>query len=412
MKFARKILYALLLGVVVGVVFNLAFSGIFPSVDKYFFTPLGTIFLNLLKMLVVPVVFFSIILGTLGLGDPKALGRIGIKSMAFFLITTCIAIVIGISLALLLKPGAGGAFESVAKDYEPQEIPSVIETLLAIIPTNMFESLATAEMLQIIFAAVFIGIGLIILGEKTKLIGQFVEQAEKLMMLLIGIVMKFAPYGAFGLIASAVGNQGIAALKAMGLYMLVIIAALIIHSIVTYGGALLLLAKKSPIWFLKGFAPAMVVGFSTSSSASTLPASMKAAQENLGVPEPISGFVQSLGATVNMDGTAIMQGVATIFIAQVYGVNIGISGLLIIVLTAVLASIGTAAVPGAGIIMLTLVLTSVNLPVEGIALILGVDRILDMSRTVVNITGDAVCAVIITKSEEKYMRKLAKENDK
>ncbi|WP_285398740.1 dicarboxylate/amino acid:cation symporter [Lysinibacillus sp. fls2-241-R2A-57] len=403
MKLARNIIIALILGVIIGLALNLAFPSIFTGIDKFLFKPLGTIFLNLMKMLVVPVVFFSIVLGTVGLGDPKKLGRIGVKTITYFLTTTAIAIIIGLSLALLFKPGKGGGFEAETAGYQASEAPPVIDTLLGIIPTNPIQAMAEGSMLQIIFFAVFIGLGLTLLGEKTKLVKEFVEQIEKLMMLLVNIIMKFAPFGAFGLIASAVGSQGIPALKAMGLYMIIVIAALIIHSIVIYGGSIALLARKSPIWFFKGFSPAMVVAFSTSSSTSTLPASMKAAQENLKVPESISGFVQSLGATINMDGTAIMQGVATIFIAQVYGVDLGLSQLLIVVLTAVLASIGTAAVPGAGLIMLAMVLESVGLPVEGIALILGVDRLLDMIRTTVNITGDAACAVIITKSEEKYL---------
>lgn len=244
MKFARKILIALILGVVVGLVLNLIFPTVFPTIDKYFLKPLGTIFLNLMKMLVVPVVFFSIILGTLGLGDPNKLGRIGIKSIAYFLTTTAIAIVIGISLAVWLKPGAGKGFESETANYEPQEAPPIMDTLMSIIPTNPIQAMASAEMLQIIFFAVFIGIGLTLLGDKTKLIAQFVEQAEKLMMLLVNIVMKFAPYGAFGLIASAIGSQGFEALKAMGLYMGIILIALLIHTIVTYGGSIVFLAKK------------------------------------------------------------------------------------------------------------------------------------------------------------------------
>lgn len=405
MKLARNIIVALIVGVIVGLILNLAFPSIFTGIDKYVFKPLGAIFLNLMKMLVVPVVFFSIVVGTVGLGNPKKLGRIGVKSIAFFLTTTAFAIIIGLTLAIILKPGSSGGFESQTSDFQPTEAPSIIDTLLAIIPVNPIQAMASGEMLQIILFAVFIGLGLTILGDKVKIVTQFVEQAEKLMMLLVNIVMKFAPYGAFGLIASAIGNQGVSALKAMGLYMVVIIIALLLHSVITYGGSVTLLAKKNPIWFFKGFAPAMVVAFSTSSSTSTLPVSLKAAQENLQVPEPISGFVQSLGATINMDGTAIMQGIATVFIAQVYGLDFGVNELLIVVLTAVLASIGTAAVPGAGLIMLAMVLESVGLPVEGIALILGVDRLADMLRTAVNITGDAACAVVVSKSEEKLLIK-------
>lgn len=403
MKLARHILIALALGVVVGLIINLVFPSTFSTLDTFVFKPLGTIFLNLMKMLVVPVVFFSIILGTVGIGDPKKLGKIGVKAIAYFLTTTAIAIIIGITLALIIKPGAGGGFEDVKAEYEPKEAPPIVDTLLGIIPTNPIEAMASGEMLQVIFFAIFVGMGLIILGDKVKLITEFVKQADKLMMLLINIVMRFAPFGAFGLIASAIGGQGLNAIKSMGLYMIVIILSLFLHSAITYGGSIALLAKKNPIWFFKGFAPAMLVAFSTASSTSTLPASMKAAQENLKVPEEISGFVQSLGATINMDGTAIMQGVATVFIAQAFGVPLGINELVVVILTAVLASIGTASVPGAGLIMLAMVLESVGLPVEGIALILGVDRILDMLRTAVNITGDAACAVIISKSEEKNL---------
>jgi Na+/H+-dicarboxylate symporter len=225
------------------------------------------------------------------------------------------------------------------------------------------------------------------------------------MMYLVNLVMKFAPYGTFGLLATAVGSQGWEAIKAMGLYMIVVVLALFIHSIVTYGGSVALMARRNPIEFFKGFAPAMTVGFSTSSSNATLPISMNVAQKNLRVPESISSFVQPLGATINMDGTAIMQGVATIFIAQVYGVDLSLGALVTVVLTAVLASIGTAGVPGVGLIMLAMVLSSVGLPVAGIGLIIGIDRLLDMLRTSVNITGDAACAVIVAESEAKRIDK-------
>ncbi len=237
------------------------------------------------------------------------------------------------------------------------------------------------------------------MGSKVERVKELFEQANELIMYLITFVMKFAPYGAFGLIASAVGSQGMDALKVMGMYMGVVLGALLIHTIVVYGGSVALIGKRSPIWFFKNFFPAQVVAFSTASSAATLPISMKTAQEKLKVPESISSFTQSLGATINMDGTAIMQGAAVIFIAQAYGIELTIGQLLTVVLTAVLASIGTAAVPGAGLIMLAMVLTSVGLPVEGIALVLGVDRLLDMVRTAVNITGDAACAVVVAKTE-------------
>ncbi|ARD47923.1 dicarboxylate/amino acid:cation symporter [Sporosarcina sp. P33] len=399
MKLARNIIIALIAGVAVGLVLNIFSPGIFSKADAFLFKPLGTIFLNLMKMLVVPVVFISIALGTVGIGDPKKLGRIGGKTIGFFLITTAIALVIAISLGLLLKPGEGGNFETAAATYEATEAPPVADTLLGIIPTNPISAMAEGNMLQIIFFAALVGFGMAMLGAKVEKVKELFEQGNELIMYLITFVMKFAPYGAFGLIASAVGSQGVDALKAMGMYMTVVLGALLIHMIIVYGGSIALIGKRSPVWFFKNFFPAQLVAFSTASSAATLPISMKTAQEKLKVPESISSFTQSLGATINMDGTAIMQGAAVIFIAQAYGIELTVGQLLTVVLTAVLASIGTAAVPGAGLIMLAMVLTSVGLPVEGIALVLGVDRLLDMVRTAVNITGDAACAVVVAKTE-------------
>ncbi len=400
MKLATKILWALALGAIVGVVLNLTAPDFFIKADSFLFTPLGTIFLNLIKMLIVPLVFFSITVGVANIGDPKALGRMGSKTMIFFLATTAVAISIGIALGLIFQPGAGGNFDVTDASYEAKEAPPVSETLLSIIPVNPIQSMANGDMLPIIFFAIFIGLGISYLGTKVTLIRNFVEQANELMMFLVTLVMKFAPYGTFGLIASAVGKQGLDALKAMFMYMVIVIAALFLHSIVVYGGALKLLAKRNPITVIKAYLPALTVAFSTSSSSATLPVSMEVAQNKLNVPKGISSFVQPLGATINMDGTAIMQGVATIFIAQVYGVDLTFAQLLTVILTAVLASIGTAAVPGAGMIMLAMVLESVGLPVEGIALIIGVDRLLDMTRTAVNCLGDLTCALYVTESEK------------
>lgn len=399
MKLARNIIIALIAGVIVGLALNLFAPSVFGPVDTYLFGPLGTIFLNLMKMLVVPVVFVAIALGTAGIGDPKKLGRIGGKTLGFFLITTAVAIVIALTLALVLKPGAAGDFDTAGISYEAQEAPPVMDTLLGIIPTNPISAMAEGNMLQLIFFSALVGFGIAMLGKKVERVKEVLEQANDLIMYLITFIMKFAPYGAFGLIASAVGSQGFEAISAMGMYMGVVLGALLIHTLVVYGAAVSLLGKRNPVWFFKNFIPAQVVAFSTASSAATLPVSMKTAQERLKVPESISSFTQSLGATINMDGTAIMQGAAVVFIAQAYGINLSMGALLTVVLTAVLASIGTAAVPGAGLIMLAMVLTSVGLPVEGIALVLGVDRLLDMVRTAVNITGDAACAVVVSQSE-------------
>lgn len=401
MSLTKKIFIGLLLGLGIGILLHFTAPDLFTTLDSYIFGPLGTVFLNLIKMLVVPIVFFSITLGTASLGDPKKLGRIGGKTIGFFLVTTTIAISIAIGLAYLFKPGNTGIDTSNA-DYESTAAPSVVETFTSIIPTNPIQSMVEGNMLQIITFAVFVGFALAMLGKKTEGIYKLVEQGNDIMMFLVNIIMKFAPYGAFGLLASAVGTMGLGGIKSMFSYMVVVLLALLIHGIVTYGSAVLLIGKMNPILFFKNFFPAMTVAFSTSSSSSTLPISMKTAQENLGVPKPISSFVQPLGATINMDGTAIMQGVATIFIAQVYGTELSFVQLMMVVLTAVLASVGTAGVPGVGLIMLAMVLEQVSLPVEGIALIIGIDRLLDMARTSLNITGDAACAVVVAETEKKY----------
>jgi Na+/H+-dicarboxylate symporter len=400
LNLTTKIIAALILGAITGLLLNIFAPGVFTMLNTYLFVPLGQIFLSLISMLVVPLVFLSIILGSAGLGDPQKLGRIGLKTVVYFLATTCFAIIIGLALATVVQPGSAGDFDTEGAEFSSEEAPPVSETLMNIIPKNPIAAMSEGDMLQIIVFAVFIGLALTALGEKTKGILSLVEQGNEIMMYLVSIVMKFAPYGTFGLIATAIGSQGFSAIRAMGAYMLVVVAALIIHSIVTYGGTIAFLAKKSPIWFFKNFAPAMTVAFSTSSSNATLPISMDVAQKRLKVPESISSFVQPLGATINMDGTAIMQGVATMFIAQAYGIDLTMGELATVVLTALLASIGTAGVPGVGLIMLAMVLGSAGLPVEGIGLILGIDRVLDMARTAVNITGDAACAVYVAETEK------------
>lgn len=398
MSLSKKILLGMGLGVLVGLLFNFALPNAFDIVNNYIFIPVGKIFLNLIKMLVVPIVLVSLILGTAGVSDPKKLGRIGLKTVSFFLITTALAIVLALGTALIVKPGIGD-YQLDGADYEATEAPPVIETLLNIIPTNLINAMVQENMLQIIAFAIFIGFAMARLGTKVDGLLKLVEQANNVLMYLVNMVMKFAPYGAFALIATAIGGQGFSAIAAMSKYLFVVLFVLLIHFVFVYGSALKFLGKMSLITFIKGFSPAMIVAFSTSSSNATLPVSMDAAQKNLGVSKTVSGFVQPLGATINMDGTAIMQGVATVFIAQVVAQDLTLSQLITVLLTATLASIGTAGVPGVGLIMLSMVLTSVGLPVEAIALVLGVDRLIDMFRTTVNITGDAVCAVIVDRSE-------------
>ncbi|KKE80473.1 dicarboxylate/amino acid:cation symporter [Bacilli bacterium] len=401
MSLTKKILIALVLGVVTGIILTFVPEAVFSKLDTYLLTPVGQIFINLIMMLVVPIVFVSIVLGTAGLGEPAKLGRIGIQTITFFLVTTAIALCISLALAFAIKPGTEGVFDVSIADYEVNEAPPIMETLVNIIPTNPVSSMAAGDMLQIIAFAIFVGIALAILGDKTSGIHRLFNQANEVLMYLVNVIMKAAPYGAFALIASAIGGAGLDAIGSMGAYMGTVILGLFIHAAVTYTIAIWFLGRGNPITFYKGFFPAMSVAFSTASSNATLPISMKAAQENLGVSKSISSFVQPLGATVNMDGTAIMQATAAVFISQVYAIPLDFTDIILIIITATLASIGTAGVPGVGLIMLAMVLTQVGLPVEGIALIIGIDRLLDMLRTSLNITGDAVCAYIISENEKR-----------
>ncbi|WP_373894480.1 dicarboxylate/amino acid:cation symporter [Virgibacillus natechei] len=408
MSLTKKILIALILGVIVGIGFTFAPSEVFSPVDTYVLTPVGQIFLNLIMMIVVPIVFVSIVLGTAGLGDPTKLGKIGFQTISFYLVTTAIALIIGLGVAYVLEPGTEGTFDVENAEFEAESTPPVMDTLINIIPDNPIGALASGDMLQIIAVAIFIGIALAFLGEKTIGIHRLFEQANEILIWLVNVIMKTAPYGAFALIASAIGSAGLDAVGSMAMYMVAVVLALIIHAAVTYSLAIWTIGKASPIKFYKGFFPAMSVGFSTSSSSATLPISMKTAQENLGVKKSISSFVQPLGATINMDGTAIMQAVATVFISQVYAIPLEFTDIIMVVLTATLASIGTAGVPSVGLIMLAMVLQQIGLPVEGIALIVGVDRLLDMLRTSLNITGDATAAYIISESDKRKEAKAAK----
>ncbi len=415
MKEAKRVIWGLLIGIALGLVLAaLPDKTIYEKLNMYALQPIGTIFLNLIKMLVVPIVFFSISLGVMGLGNPKELGRVGGKAIGFFLSTTAVAIIIALGLALLIKPGERGTFQTEGLSKATGEIPdtSIINTIVGMFPTNPITAMAEGNMLQIIVFSVFVGFGITFLGKKAATLRSFIEQGNDLMTYLITLVMKMAPLGAFALIASAVGSLGLKSLQAMFAYMSIVVLSLIVHSLFTYGSAVSLIGKMNPIFFFKKFAPVMMFAFSTSSSNATLPVAMQTAQRELKVPRSVSSFVQPLGATINMDGTAIMQGVATVFIAQVYNVDLTPGQLATVVLTAVLASVGTAGVPGVGLVMLTMVLQSVNLPVEGIALIIGVDRLLDMMRTAVNVTGDAACAVIVAKSEEGNLKDKEVEDER
>lgn len=410
-----KIVIALVLGITVGSIFNMfAGTGFVQGTNQYVFNVIGQIFLNLIFMLVVPVVFVSIVLGVIGVGDPKLLGGIGLKTVTFFLCTTAIAITIAMLLALVFKPGVGqsdllnsddvkkyGAEQKAkSSDQAAPENQTFDQTLINLFPQNPMKSMVEQDMLPIITFAIFIGVGMIALGNKVEAVKKVFEQTNDILMYIVTMIMNyFAPIGTFGLVATAFTNAGFGAIKQLGMYFFVVLLALAVHFFVIYGGAVKLLAGKNPFWFFKKFFPAMTVGFSSSSSNATLPISLECTKE-MGVRKEISSFVQPLGATINMDGTAIMQGVATIFIAQVSGVDLTIMQMVTVVVVAVIASIGTAGVPGVGLVMLAMVLTSVGLDPAAIGIILGIDRLLDMTRTSVNITGDAACALILSEREK------------
>ncbi|MED4128247.1 dicarboxylate/amino acid:cation symporter [Shouchella miscanthi] len=401
-KLTRNILLGLLFGALLGLILPYFSQDAFNWLNQYLLDPAGTVFLRLIMMVVVPLVFFSLVVGISDLGSPKQLGRMGIQTIIFFLATSAISLTIGIIAAQIVQPGSPGLLgDGIAEDYEVADSVPIMDTLVNIIPNNPIESMANMEMLQIISFAIFVGLAMAMLGKKVETVKVFFVQANDIMMKIVTFVMAFAPIGAFALIASALGEAGWGAVGSLLSYFLTVTGVLIFHGIIVYGLIVYFLGKMSPVKFFKGFAPAMTMAFSLSSSNAVLPLSMKSAQENLGVSKQVSGFVQPLGATINMDGTGIMQAVATVFIAQVYGVDLTITQMLIIVLTATLASIGTAGVPGVGMIMLAMVLTSVGLPPDAIGLIIGIDRLLDMMRTAVNITGDAVLAVIVDRNEKR-----------
>lgn len=406
---STKISIGLILGLITGIIFNFIPQGFIRDellINGVFYL-VGQAFLKAIMMLVVPLVFISLVNGAASMGDIKKLGRIGVKTVLFYLATTAIAISIALSLSTVFKPGVGlNLSSSNLSEVSIKEATPLVEVILDMIPNNPIASMANGNMLQIIVFAMLIGVGLSTLGEKTKMITNLFQQLNDLIMKIVDFVMIIAPIGVFGLIARTFATQGFDAMIPLIKYMSLVLISLFIHATIVYGGLLKLFTRLSPIRFFKKFFPAISVGFSTSSSSATLPVSMEIAEENLGISKDVASFTLPLGATINMDGTAIMQGVATVFIAQIYGVDLTLSSFLTVILTATLASIGTAGVPGVGMIMLSMVLQSVGLPVEGIALIMGIDRILDMARTSVNITGDAVCTMIVAKTEGEFNKEI------
>ncbi|TDF41446.1 dicarboxylate/amino acid:cation symporter [Alteromonadaceae bacterium M269] len=384
-------------------VFGFNISAYAILVDGIFHV-VGQAFVASLKMLVVPLVFVSLVCGTCSLSDPSRLGKLAGKSVGLYVFTTAIAITIAVSLALMIKPGErdGQVISTKGANYVAKEAPSFAQILIDMVPSNPINAMAEGNMLQVIVFALLLGVAMALSGEAGKRIGNFFEDVNTVIMKLVTMLMALAPYGVFALLAKLFATMGIAAILDLAKYFFLVLVVLLIHAFVTYPTLLKVFTGLNPLNLLKKMREAVLFAFSTSSSSATLPITLETAKLKLGVKSPVASFTVPLGATINMDGTAIMQGVATVFIAQVYGIDLSVADYLMVILTATLASIGTAGVPGVGLIMLALVLQQVNLPVEGIALIIGVDRLLDMVRTAVNITGDCVVATIVAKSEGEF----------
>ncbi|MCQ0968825.1 dicarboxylate/amino acid:cation symporter (plasmid) [Paracoccus sp. TK19116] len=403
MTLTTKILIGMVAGLIVGVLANTINSGFVNDyVINGLFHMIGTAFVNALKMLVVPLVVFSLLTGVFGISDVRLLGRVGGKAFGLYIATTAIAIAVAITIALVVGPGVGFNMEGVdTSGVTAAEAPSVWMVFANIVPTNPVAALASGEMLQIIFYVIVIGIAGLMLGDASAPFVKACEYMNDLMMKVVEIVMAFAPIGVFCLIARVFAQQGIDLFIPVLAYVATLTGALFLHLFVTLMLMLKMLTGLNPFTFMQKIRPAQIFAFSTASSNATIPVTYRSVTERMGVDNSIASFSVPFGATINMDGTAIMQGVATVFLANVYGIDLGLGGYLTVIAMAVLASIGTAGVPGVGLVMLTMVLTQVGLPIEGIALILGVDRLMDMIRTAVNITGDAVVTTIVAKSEGK-----------
>ena len=404
-----RIFIALILGALVGVIMHYFVpSGYIKDtvlVNGVFYV-VGNGFLRLMQMLVVPLVFCSLVCGSAAIGDTKTLGKVGVKTLAFYLLTTALAVTVALSLANVINPGIGLNMEDImaADNAAVTTEVSFADTLLNIIPKNPIQKVAEGNMLQIILFALISGIILAKLGEKTAVVANFFSQFNEIMMEMTMMVMSLAPFGVFCLIAKTFSGIGFDAFIPLLKYMCGVLLALAVQCFVVYMVMLKIFTGLSPIRFIKKFFPVMAFAFSTATSNATIPLSIDTLAEKMGVSRRISSFTIPLGATINMDGTAIMQGVAVVFASQAFGIPLGIREYIMVIATATLASIGTAGVPSVGLITLSMVFNSVGLPIEGITLIMGIDRILDMARTAVNITGDAVCTTVVASQNKELDR--------
>lgn len=396
MSLALKIFISLDLGIIAGLIFMAMGKA---ELAVTYVKPFGTIFLNLLKFIVVPIVLSSIISGVISMKDIKKVGAIGGKTVLYYMLTTAFAVVIGLTFANIFK-GAFKVLETTGLEYETSTSVSFMDTLVNIFPSNIIQPMADASMLQVIVIALLFGFGIILAGEKGEPLAKVIESLNDVSMIIMGLIIDLSPIGVFCLITPVIAENGADILGSLAMVLLTAYVCYAVHAVVVYSSTVKIFAGLSPVKFFKGMMPAMMMAFSSASSVGTLPINMNCA-EKLGAKKDVASFVLPLGATINMDGTAIYQGVCAVFIATCYGIDLTLGQMMTIVLTATLASIGTAGVPGAGMVMLAMVLQSVGLPVEGIALVAGVDRIFDMGRTTVNITGDAACSIIVSKLEDK-----------
>ena len=408
---STQIFIALLIGALFGVVIHYWIPSSYIKdtviVEGVLYV-VGQGFIRLMQMLVVPLVFCSLICGSMAIGDTKTLGKVGVKTIGFYLVTTALAVCVALGSALLINPGRGLDMDAVQKGTvsSTTEATSLVDTLLNIIPKNPVQSMANGDMLPIIVFALFVGIMLAKLGTRGSVVANFFSQFNDVMMEMTMAIMKIAPIGVFCLIARTFATVGFSAFAPMLKYMGNVTLALAIQCLVVYQILLFVFTRLNPFKFIKKFLPVMGFAFSTATSNETIPMSIDTLSKKRGVSKQISSFTIPLGATINMDGTSIMQGVAVVFIAQAYGIPLTMGNLATVVVTATLASIGTAGVPSVGLVTLAMVLNSVGLPTEGIALIMGIDRILDMIRTAVNITGDAVCTTIVCHQEGSLNREV------
>ncbi len=402
MNLTVRILIGMVAGLLVGTVFHVGFdadSAVYQFLVEELFDAGGKLFLASLKVMVVPLVLVSLVCGAASLGATGRIGALGGKTIGLYLLTTAMAVTLAIGVALIVSPGEGAAEPAVKVVYEAKQPPSIKDTLVDIFPTNPVMAMAEGKMLQIIVFALLLGVAISRAGAAGERVRSAFEAINDVLMALIRMLIQVAPYGVFFLMAKLFATVGFEEIGKLLAYFLTVAGTLVLHFALVYSALLVLLARVNPLTYFKKMREPMMVAFSTSSSGATLPVTLRTVERRVGVKNEVASFVIPLGATINMDGTAIMQGVATVFIAQFYGIDLTASQYLMVVVTATLASIGTAAVPGVGLVMLTMVLTQVGLPVEGIGLIIGVDRLLDMMRTAVNITGDGAVATIVARSE-------------